>query len=228
MADIFNEIEEDIRRDRAARLWRRFGPWVIALAVLIVLGTAAYVFWQDHRLKQDQALGNKYSQATALLHSGDNAKAIDALKAITASTSDGYGLLARIEVASLQAQGNTQDKAKSGAKADDASKAAGLAALDSIANDSSIGQDYRNLARLLWGLYGVDSLSKAKLTPAIQPLSIAPNPWRFTATEILALADLRAGDTKGALALYKSLADDLDAPQSTRARAAELVTDLQN
>jgi hypothetical protein len=41
-----------------------------------------------------------------------------------------------------------------------------------------------------------------------------------------ALARLKSGDKNGALELYKSLADDLTAPPSLRARAAEMASAL--
>jgi hypothetical protein len=222
LTDIFTEIEEDMRRDRVASLWRRYGKLVIAAAFLLVIGTALYVFWQNYRQRQDEAAGNRYSQAVALMHGGADAKAFDAFKALSATTSqEGYGLLARIQVAAMQAQGTA-------GTATPATRKAGLDALDAIAKDSDVRQDYRDIARLQWGLYGVDSLPKASIVEALQPLTIAPNPWRFTATELSALSDLRSGDKRTALTLYKSLADDLDAPQSVRARAAEIVTDLQD
>jgi hypothetical protein len=230
LADIFNEIEEDMRRDRVAQLWRRYGKLVIAAAVLIVIGTGAYVAWQNYQQSQAEKLGNRYSLAEGLLRDGNGAKAFDAFKGIAADTGQGYGLLARIQAAALQAQGKTDAAPAPGAKPADnaATKSAGLDALDGIAGDAGVGRNYRDLARLLWGFYGVDSLAKDKIVQAMQPLTIAPNPWRFTATELTALADLKSGDKPGALKLYKTLADDLDAPQTLRARAAEIVTDLQN
>ena len=52
------------------------------------------------------------------------------------------------------------------------------------------------------------------------------SPWRATALELTAAARLKSGDTSGALTLYNSLADDLAAPQSLRARAAEMAAAL--
>ena len=57
-------------------------------------------------------------------------------------------------------------------------------------------------------------------------MAVAGNPWRPTALELTAAARLQAGDKKGALDLYKSLADDLAAPRSLRARAAEMAAAL--
>ncbi len=52
------------------------------------------------------------------------------------------------------------------------------------------------------------------------------NPWRPTALELTALARLKSGDKGGALDIYKGLADDLTAPPSLRARAAEMAAAL--
>ena len=37
MADIFREIDEELQQERAAKLWQRYGDWLIALAVGVVL-----------------------------------------------------------------------------------------------------------------------------------------------------------------------------------------------
>ena len=47
---IFREVDEELRSDRIRELWRRFGPWVIAAAVLVVLAVAAnegWSWWQN-------------------------------------------------------------------------------------------------------------------------------------------------------------------------------------
>lgn len=218
MTDIFREIEEDLRRDRLLLAWRRYGKLIIGAAVLIVLGTAAGVGWQHWQERQYQARGAEYMQATTLLHAGATDPAIRALQTLsTQNGSSGYGLLARIQAAAVQAVSGTAQ-----------TRTTGLSALKSVSADSGVDQTYRDLSLILWGLDGVDSLSRSDITTALQPLTVAPNPWRFTASEVTALAALKAGDKPAALALYKSLADDLDAPQSVRARAAEIVTDLQD
>ena len=38
MADIFNEVDEEVRRERLKQLWDRYGIFIIGLAVLLVVG----------------------------------------------------------------------------------------------------------------------------------------------------------------------------------------------
>ncbi len=40
MADIFREIDEEVRRDRAAELWKKYGWLLTGLAVLAVAAMA--------------------------------------------------------------------------------------------------------------------------------------------------------------------------------------------
>ena len=60
----------------------------------------------------------------------------------------------------------------------------------------------------------------------LAPLTAARQPVAPTALELTAAAQLKLGDKKAALDIYKGLADDLTAPRSLRARAAEMAAAL--
>ena len=49
MTDVFREIEEAIREDRAKELWQRYGNWIIAGAVALVIAVGGYTYWRSHR-----------------------------------------------------------------------------------------------------------------------------------------------------------------------------------
>ena len=52
MADIFHEVDEEVRREQLKRLWDRYSIYLIALAVLIVAGIGAwrgYEYWVAKR-----------------------------------------------------------------------------------------------------------------------------------------------------------------------------------
>jgi hypothetical protein len=61
----------------------------------------------------------------------------------------------------------------------------------------------------------------------LKPLTDAGNPWRPTALEVTAAADLKAGNKSAALDIFKQLADDPTAPEGVRGRAAEMSAALQ-
>ncbi|MBX6324392.1 MAG: hypothetical protein IRY94_21475, partial [Rhodospirillaceae bacterium] len=46
MADIFREVDEELRRENLVKLWKRYGSYILAAALLIVVGSGGYVVWQ--------------------------------------------------------------------------------------------------------------------------------------------------------------------------------------
>jgi hypothetical protein len=63
MSDLFNEIDEEVRRDKVLDFWMRHRNGLIALAVLIVLGTAGYTSWQKHVRAKAEATAARFEAA---------------------------------------------------------------------------------------------------------------------------------------------------------------------
>jgi hypothetical protein len=85
---------------------------------------------------------------------------------------------------------------------------------------------FRELATLLSAMQAMPDGDPHSVIDRLAPLTSPGNPWRSTALELTAAARLKAGDKSGALEVYKTLADDLAAPQGMRTRAAEIVAAL--
>jgi hypothetical protein len=212
MSDIFREVDEELRRDRLEQIWKRYGSWIIAAAILLVAATAAVTFWREYQMKQRRAEGVQYAEALSLAQGGKTQEAIDALARLGSGASSGHGLLARFEIAALKAQSGD--------------KKAAMQAYQAIAEDGAVGRDYRDLATVLGALDGVGEEEPAPLIARLQPIATGDGPWRASALEVTALAQLKGGDKAAALETYKRLADDLAAPAVLRARAAEMVQAL--
>ncbi|MEA2756172.1 MAG: hypothetical protein QOJ54_2461 [Aliidongia sp.] len=213
LADIFNEIDEDLRRDRLEKLWQRYRGWVIAAAIGVVLATAAGVAWRDYQQAQYAAAAQRYNAAEALART-DSTKAVAAFDTMAADSGSSYAVLARLQAAALKAR--------------DTDKAGGIAALKAIAADSAVEEPYRSLAAILAAQYGIDDEPAADIIARLQPLRASTEAWRFDALELTALAQYKSGDKPAALNSYKQLADDLAAPQTMRARATEIIAALSH
>jgi hypothetical protein len=216
VSDIFREIDEELRRDNLLKLWSRYRRYIIGAAVAVMLVAGGIAAWRSHEVSQRQVEATRYAGALSLAESGKTADAIRVFAAI-AGDGGGYGLLARFEEAGLEA------------KSGDHKAAAAL--YDRIAADAGVDSDFRRLAVILAVMQGMQEKPAAgpqQTIARLAPLTAPGDPWRPSALELTALARLEAGDSKGALALYKSLADDLAAPRSLRARAAEMVAALSS
>ena len=210
MADIFQEVDEEVRRERLQKLWERYGVYFIALAVLIVVGVGAfrgYQYWQNKRAAE---AGAQFEQASTLAEQGKHAEAQAAFEKIATEGPSGYRALARLRAASELA--NTDAKAA-------------VAAYDSIAGDSSLDQGLRDLAALRAGMLLVDSSPLDEMRRRLEPLSEPGRTFRHTAREMLALSAWRNNDAATAKRYVDMVNDDPETPQGVRSRV-ELLSAL--
>ncbi len=208
MADIFTEVDRDLRADRAERLWKRYGSLVIGAAVAIVLATGAYVGWREWQRRQHVAAGDQFQVAVSSALRGETAAAATAAAALAPSAPSSYAMLARLAEANWLAEQGKTDEA--------------LQRYDALAatTDDPV---FRDLAVLAGVQLRVDREPLADLMRRLQPLLAPSAPFRFTALELRGLAEVKAGQLDAAKRTFQSLADDLAAPGGARARASELL-----
>lgn len=211
MSDIFNEIDEDLRRDRAAKLAKTYGPYAIGLAVLVVLAVGGYNYWQAEQVRAREATADAFTAANRVADA-DPLAAANEMAAVAEVADTGFATLIRLRQSALQAEAGDQTSA--------------IAVLRSLADDGAVDSLYRDLARLKIVLAEFDSADADALRAELEALAAPNAPWRFTATELLAVLALRRGDDLEARTLYQSLVDDLSAPNGLRARAAEVLQTL--
>ena len=211
MSDIFREIDEELRRENLLKLWSRYGKYVIGVVVLVLVVAGGIAAWRSHEASERRAQSGRYSAALALVREGKTADA-SRLFATLAQEGGGYGLLASFAEAELVAKNGDRKAA--------------IAAYDRLSASSGIDREFRDLAVLLSVTHGLPDDDAKVAIERLQRLTENGNPWRASALELTAAAKLKAGDRNGALEIYKSLADDLSAPQRLRARAAEMAAAL--
>ncbi len=214
MADddtFIREVNEQIRQDRASSLWQKYGRLVIAGAVLIVLGTAAKVYWDHYQSSVAAASGDKYLEAIELSGQGQHEQAMAVLQEIASDGSNGYPALAKMRLAAETA---AQDD-----------KAAALSMFDEIANNPSEPAVLREIARLRGGLLAVDLEGYEQVEVRLKDLAAAGNPFRHSAREALGIAALKAGNDQMALEWFTAVSEDANAQGGVRARA-QVMLDL--
>jgi hypothetical protein len=200
VSDIFHEIEEEVRRERYAQLWKRYGDYILAAAALIVVGVAAWQLWSRYQSNQRVDASNKYIVA---LETQDPAKAASAFAKLGQTAPDGYALLSRMQEAnSLQAAGRTEQAA---------------ALYRKLMKESD--PLFASVARLRLAWAQADTMSKKDMHALLDPLTGAGNSFRYMANELLAYADYRDGDVAAAQTEYEALAKEKDASDGIKERA---------
>jgi len=211
VSDIFREVDEDLRRDRASELAKKYGPSVIGFAVAIVLGTLGYNLWQDWDLERRTERSDLFAAAVDLADDGDVEASVDAL-ADMGGPDGGYGTLASFERARLLAEEGRTDEA--------------LALWQELATSDAAGPALQGAARLYFVMHQIDEGDSGELRAMLEPLMAPGNGYRPIAMELNAMLLLRDGDRAAARQIYGEIADDLTAPPGLRARAAQVLASL--
>ena len=200
MSDIFREVEEDVRRERLEKFWKAYGAWVIAFAMLFLVGVGGYEFWQRRETAERMKASDAFAAAQRI---SEPAQAAPAFAKLADSAKGGYGLIAKLSQANaLYASGHPQD-------------AVNLYKEIAASDSGEIGAVAR--LRAAWALAA--SAPRADLEKLLAPLDTPNNAWRSLAREILAFSDYRGAKVKQAAAAYHALAEDAQAPDSLRVRA---------
>jgi hypothetical protein len=212
MADFFREVDEDVRRDQLIDIWKRYQNWIIGAAILIVLGTAGWRFYDYEKLKSAEAVGGRYAEAEGLLSAGKNAEAAAAFAALAKDAPAGYATLAQLSHADALA---AQDPK------------AGAAAYDEVAGNSAVDPAYQEVARLRGAYLRVDSDDPKAFEQHYAAYAGPDSPYRNAYRELLALADTRRGDFTAAAHWLELAAADPASPPALRARADAFLTIVQ-
>lgn len=209
MSDIFREVEEDVRRERAEKIWKRWGAYILAAGVLVFLGIGGWQLWQRHERQEREKISDQFLAAQRITNPRD---AANAFVDLSRTSKGGYGLVARL------AQANAMAASGQGKQAIELYKE--IAASDS----GTIG----SVARLRAAWASADTSTRNQLAELLKPFDQAENPWRPNAQEVLAYADYRALDMKSAQTKYAAIAADPQSPDSLKARSRAMAEFIKN
>jgi hypothetical protein len=211
VADIFEEVDDDLKEENLKKLWDRYGKYAAALVVLIIVGATAGVGWRSYVESRQIGYSDEFGRAVELAQAGNNADAASTLSRLAEEASAGYAMLARFREAATRRANNENPAA--------------MDLYETLAEDESIEPLYRDLAVLLGVIMQAETGDPAALSERLTPL-VEGGPWRHSAGEYLGLLALRQGDSTAARQRIQAVADDAEAPAGIRARAAELLRTL--
>jgi len=216
LVDIFDEVDEELRAEKAEQLLKRYSGLLVGAALVVLAGVGGWQGWQWWKARQDAAAAGAF---VAAISTADASAGADpalrgtlgaAFDALAVGAPDGYRTLARLRAAALKAQ------------AGDLNGAAVL--WDQMAADGATDPLLRDLATLMWAQWQLDQGDPARLEARLKPLTDPTNAWRALAQEQLALLELRQGRNDQAKAIFSKLSQDLAAPVGVRSRAAALLS----
>jgi len=211
-SEIFREVDEDLRHDQMVRLWRRFAPYILGVALVIVVGTSATVGWRAYNDAQQKYWGELFYEGMLLRTQDEGAEvSIETFGNLAEEASDGYRTLALLDKAALLATNGETEQA--------------LEIYKALTTDA-INQPLRDLALLYTVFYEIDTGEPDELRERLSSLLPTDNPWHYSASELIGFLALRTGDEGEARETFNRLAGDESAPKAMRGRAKDMVAVL--
>lgn len=207
MSELFDEVDEEVRRDQLKKLWDQYSIYIIAGALLIIAAVGGWRGYQYLEAKKAAEAGAAFDAALDLSEQKKHAEAEAAFEKLAATAPSGYRLLARLRAAAETATRDPQ---------------AGAKIYDDIASDRSVGPVEQDLARVRAAGLLLNTASYPSMLERLEPATKPDSTFRHTARELLALSAWRANDTAAARQWLDLIALDGETPQAMRSRAEAL------
>jgi hypothetical protein len=205
VADIFHEVDEEVRRERLARIWQRYSALIIAGCVLVVLGVGGWRGYAWYVAREAAIAGGQFEAAAALADQGKAADAEAAFAKVAAEAPGGYATLARFRAAAELAKAKKTDEA--------------VKAYDTLAADASLTPLWQDLAAVRAAILLVDTAPLSEMQRRLEPLAESGRTYRHSARDLLALSAWRAKDFAAAKKYLDMIAGDAETPSGVRSRA---------
>ena len=206
------EVDEELRRDRLAQAWARYGRWLLAIIVLGLAALAGWLIWQDRQMQASAVESEQLDEALRKASAGDAAGATAILSKIKISSNDGYKATALLTEAALLIQKQDLDGAAK--------------IYAQVAKDDTIAQPWRDLAVVRQTAVQYDRLAPDEVISRLSPLAVRGNPWFGSAGEMLAIAYLKKERIQPAAKLFADIAADPNVPETIRGRAKNMAASL--
>ena len=213
MADLFQEIDDELRQDKASRLWKLYGKYVIVVAIIIITSVGGYKFWQQKKLDDGEKASIAYEAALARSASGDLKGAIDQLNEEELGLVAGYAALSQMQKANLAMKIKDFEAA--------------LITYKDIAENDDYPQSIKEWASFRHAAVRVEKQIDSNASADLDKLIATDSPWRFLAKEIKAIKEFETGNNSEAKAIFSELADGENVPERLRVRAAEFLQTLE-
>jgi len=200
----YHEIDEAVRKDELKEWWARYGTWVVAAAVAVVVAVAGLVGWRQYDAAQRGDASAVYSAALAKI--GQDPKAARAeLDQQARSAPEPYRSLAALIAAQL-----------------DEPQEAQVAALLAVAPTLS-APELTDLANVIAGFKSVDSPRATEVVAQLEPLAGPDRPFRLSVRELQALVAMHKGDLKRAREVWTEISKDPAVPQGAVQRVTAML-----
>ena len=205
MSDIFQEIDNELRRDRLSRFWDQNGLVIIVASVALVLVVTVSVIFSSWRASQNEASSERYEQLLERLDGASIDEKVNALETFIREEDRGYKVLSQMRLAALMATSGDYETA--------------ARMFEEVAANGQLPLVVRDYATLQAGAALVSVVAPADIEARLSKILQNQHGMRGQAREILALSYLLADQPLQARDLLLVHLDTTATSQAMKLRA---------
>ena len=209
MANIFNEVDEDIRKERYQNLWSNYGKYIIAFLMLIVIAFSLTQYFQAKNISDNKAILDMYYSAAEGIEKNQLDFANNELEIVYNQKNKMLAALSGFKMSETYLNNNQKEEA--------------ILLLEKIVANRSLESIYRELALYKYIMINFENIDISSIEKKIVSIGVNKNTLHPYFQEIIGIKYLTAGNIEKANSVFTDLLLNEDTPFDLKMRLDKLI-----
>ena len=183
MADIFDEVSEELKQDQLIKTWKKYSKLIISVILIIIISLVSYQTYQSWNKKKIETISEQYFEALEKFESKKYSYSKNLFFKNLNNHKDGYKMLSLFGLAESNYKTGKTDEM--------------ILNYKKIYEDETIDVYYRNLSRIL-SILKDDISSFDQQKKILDPLLNSPSKLQTLAAELEVILYIKFNKTKEA------------------------------
>ena len=209
MENIFNEVDEDIRKERYQNLWSNYGKYIIAFLMLIVIAFSLTQYFQAKNISDNKAILDMYFSAAEGIEKNQLDFANNELEIVYNQKNKMLAALSGFKMSETYLNNNQKEEA--------------ILLLEKIVANRSLESIYRELALYKYIMINFENIDISSIEKKIVSIGVNKNILHPYFQEIIGIKYLTAGNIEKANSVFTDLLLNEDTPFDLKMRLDKLI-----
>ena len=209
MTNIFNEVDEDIRKERYQNLWSKYGKYIIGFLVLIVTIFSLTQYLQSKNTSDNKKILDTYFTAIESIEKNQLDLADQNLKTVYNEKNKTLAAVSSIKLSQVYLEDNQKNQA--------------LSLLKDTYSNNSLDSIYRELALYKYIMINFENIEVSNIENMISLIENNNSEFNLYFQEMIGIKHLTLGNTKKANSIFTNLSLDENTPFDLRMRLDKLI-----
>ena len=194
MADIFDEVSEELKNDQLIKTWKKYSKLIITIIILLIISLISFQAYKSWNKKRIEAISKEYLEALEYLEGKNYKKSKGLFLKNSKNHEGGYKMLSLFGLAESNFKDGKIEQM--------------ILNYKTIYNDETVDIYYRNLSRMLSVIKdNISSFNEQKLL--LDPIINSPSKLQILAAELEVMLFIKFDKIKDA---QKAINDLLKRP----------------